>query len=190
MREKTMPFTSYRNEFPFTVNRIYLNHAAVAPLSTDVREKMDWFINNRSFGEIDFFEDINDIHVQTRASLAGLINGKKENVAITSNASEGLNHLARGLKWKKGDQIILSNIESPANVYPLMNLQEQGVELVFIKSKKGCINVDDVEKAITPRTRMLAISFVEFFSGFRNDMLALGALCKKDVRGWVPFRWM
>ena len=175
-----MPFSSYRTEFPFTVNRIYLNHAAVSPLSTDVREKMDWFINNRSFGEIDFFEEINDIHEQTCESLASLVNCKKENIAITSNASEGLNHFVHGLKWKKGDQIILSNIESPANVYPLMNLQDKGVELVFVKCKNGCINEENIEKAITPRTRMLAVSFVEFLSGFKNDMLALGALCKKN----------
>ena len=125
------------------------------------------------------FEEINDIHEQTCASIAKLINGQAANVAVTSNASEGLNHLAQGLKWKKGDQIILSDIESPAIVYPLMNLKSKGVELVFVKSKKGCINVDDVEKAISPKTRMLAISFVEYLSGFRNDMLALGAVCKK-----------
>lgn len=175
-----MPFTSYRKQFPFTVDRIYLNHASASPISTDVREKMDWFINNRSFGEIEFFEDIDDIRDQTRELLAKLINGKKENIAITSNASEGLNHLAQGLNWKKGDQIILSDIESPANVYPFMNLQRKGIELVFVKSKKGCINVEDLDKAITPKTKMLAISFVEFLSGFKNDMLALGAICKKN----------
>lgn len=175
-----MPFSSYRIQFPFTVDRIYLNHAAVSPLSSDAREKMDWFINNRSFGEIEFFEEIEDIRERTRILLSRLINGEKDNISYVTSASEGLNLLAQSLKWKRGDQIILTDIASPATVYPFMNLKDKGVELVFIKSKRGCIHVEDVEKAITPRTKMLAISFVEFLTGFRNDMLALGALCKKN----------
>ena len=61
-----MPFNSYRTQFPLTVDRIYLNHADVSPLSNDVREKMDWFINNRSFGEIEFHDEIEDIRNQTK----------------------------------------------------------------------------------------------------------------------------
>lgn len=174
-----MPFTSFRSQFPFTVDRIYLNHASVSPLSLDVIEKMDWYINNRSFGEIDFYDEINTIVDQTKTMLARLINGKKEYIAFTSNASEGLNHLIHSYKWRKGDQVILTNIESPSNVYPFLNLANKGVELIYIKAKNGHVNLVDIEKAISPRTRMVAISFIEFISGYKNDLLAIGAICKK-----------
>jgi len=173
-----MPFTAYRNQFPFTSNKIYLNHAGVSPLSTDVREKMDWFINNRSFGEIEFFEEMVELRDQTRSLAAQIINADADSVAFTSNTSTGFNWLAQGIKWKKGDQIILTDLEFPSNVYPFMNLEKEGVEIVFVKNKNGCINTEDIEKVITPKTRMISISFVEFSSGYRNDLLAIGALCK------------
>jgi cysteine desulfurase / selenocysteine lyase len=174
-----MPFSVYRNQFPFTADKIYLNHAAVSPISNYVREKMDWFINNRSFGEIEFYDEISEIRGQTREMIAKMINAPKDNIAFTTNTSEGFNWLANGLKWKKGDQIILTDIEFPANVYPFMNLQKLGVEIVFVKSKKGFVSVNNIEAMITPKTKLISISFVEFFSGYRNDLLAIGALCKK-----------
>ncbi len=173
-----MPFAAYRNQFPFTNDKIYLNHAGVSPLSTDVREKMDWFINNRSFGEIEFFEEMIELRDQTRLQLAKLINAPADNIAFTANTSTGFNWLAQGLEWQKGDQIILTDLEFPSNVYPFLNLQKKGVDVVFVKNKNGCIDVDDIEKAINPKTRMISISSVEFSSGFRNDLLAIGALCK------------
>ncbi len=173
-----MPFTAYRNQFPFTSNKIYLNHAGVSPLSSDVREKMDWFINNRSFGEIEFFEEMGELRDQTRSLIAQIINAQQDYIAFTANTSSGFNWLTQGLKWKKGDQIILTDLEFPSNVYPFMNLEKKGVEIVFVKNKKGCIKVEDIEKAISPKTRMISISSVEFSTGFRNDLLAIGALCK------------
>ncbi len=175
-----MPFSSYRRQFPFTVNRKYLNHASISPLSQDVREKMDWYINNRSFGEIEFFEDIEEILIQTRKMLADLINGSATNIALTSSATEGLNHLAQGYNWKKGDQIIFADIEYPANVYPFKNLEKIGVELVFARAKKGSLKVGDIENKITPKTKMIFCSFVEFISGYKNDLLEMGAICKKN----------
>lgn len=175
-----MPFSYYRTQFPFTVDRTYLNHAVISPLSGDVREKMDWYINNRSFGEIEFYEETNEILDQTRNMLSAFINGSKENIAITSSATEGLNHLAQSYKWKKGDQIIFSDVEYPANIYPFMNLKQKGVELVFVKAKKGFAHIGDIEKAIMPNTKMFFCSVVEFLSGYKHDMLEIGALCKKN----------
>lgn len=175
-----MPFSAYRSQFPFTASKIYMNHAAVSPFSIDVRERMDWFINNRSFGEIEFYEEIQEIRALTRKQIAKLIGGDSENIAFTSNTSEGLNWLAQGLKWKKGDQIILNDLEFPSNIYPFLNLKKKGVEIVYVKSHNGCIDVADIEAVITPRTRLLSISFVEFLSGYRNDLLEIGALCKKN----------
>ena len=61
-----------------------------------------------------------------------------------------------------------------------MNLKDKGVELVFIKAKKGFVNISDIEEAITSKTKMIFCSLVEFISGYKNDMLEIGALCKKN----------
>jgi selenocysteine lyase/cysteine desulfurase len=175
-----MTLSSIRAQFPFTIDRIYMNHASISPLSLEVREKMDWYINNRSFGEIEFYDDINEITGQTKSMLAKLINAEKSNIAFTSNASEGMNHLLHSYSWKKGDQVIITNIESPANVYPFLNLASKDVELIFVKAKGGHVKVSDIEKALTPKTKMIVISFVEFISGYKNDLLEIGSICKKN----------
>ncbi len=174
-----MSLTKYRALFPFLVNKIYLNHAAISPLSTDVRDKMDWFVNERSFGEIDFYQDMLQLREQTRDSVARLINAPVGQIAFTGNTTEGLNWLVNGLEWQEGDEVIVTDMEFPANVYPFLNLERQGVKVVFVKNRRGCIEPEDIRAAITPKTRLLSISFVEFLNGFRNDLTAIGALCRE-----------
>ncbi len=174
-----MSFSTYRLQFPFLANKIYLNHAAVSPLSADVREKITWVLNERGFGELNFHEESIKLAEETRALVGRLIHAPVGNIAFTPNTSSGFNWLAQGLKWKAGDQIIIPDVEFPANVYPFLNLEKKGVEVVFVKNRNGLVYVEDIEAAITPRTRLISISFVEFLSGQRNDLLAIGALCKK-----------
>jgi selenocysteine lyase/cysteine desulfurase len=74
---------------------------------------------------------------------------------------------------------VLPEVEFPANVYPWLSLASRGVKLKFVKEKRGRILVEDIEKAIDRRTRVVAISFVEFSSGYRNDLERIGKICKK-----------
>ncbi|RMH64739.1 MAG: aminotransferase class V-fold PLP-dependent enzyme [Calditrichaeota bacterium] len=174
-----MAFNKFRPLFPFLVNKLYFNHAAVSPLSTDVRDRMDWFVNERCFGEIEFYEDVLNMREQTRASIARLIHAEAQNIAFTGNTSEGFNWLVNGLEWREGDEIILTDMEFPANVYPFLNLESRGVKVLFIKNRNGMIDPEDIRRAITPRTRLVSVSFVEFLNGFRNDLAAISALCRE-----------
>jgi len=90
--------------------------------------------------------------------------------------------LAQGLDWQPGDRIAVPACEFPANVYPFMNLRKRGVEVDFVPHMDATFLLEDVAAALTPRTRLLTVSFVQFLSGFRADLSAIGALCKeKDV---------
>jgi len=174
-----MSFSTYRSQFPFLANKIYLNHAAVSPLSADVREKINWVLNERCFGDLNFYDEMIKLTEETRKLVGRLIHAPIENIAFVPNTSTGFNWLAQGLSWKPGDQIIIPDVEFPANVYPFMNLKKKGVEIVFVKNRNGLVHLDDIEAAITPKTRLISISFVEFLSGQRNDLLAISVLCKK-----------
>ncbi len=172
-----MPFSSFRSLFPFAGNKVYLNHAAVSPLSTDVREKMEWFINERSFGDIEFIDETIKIKEETRSLLAQLIHAEKDHIGFVTNTSEGLNILAQGLEWKEGDEIIIPECEFPANIYPFLNLERKGVKIKYIPSPHGIVEIEEIEKAISSKTRLLTISFVEYANGFRNDLEQIGKIC-------------
>jgi selenocysteine lyase/cysteine desulfurase len=117
---------------------------------------------------------------QARAQAAQLIGAKSEEIAFVRSTSHGLGLLAEGLPWTEGDEVaVCLQEEFPANVYPWMHLANRGVRLRDIPSRDGGVVVDEVAKVLGPRTRMLSVSAVEFASGVKTDLQALGSLCKE-----------
>ncbi len=170
----------YRKLFPVTLQKIYLNHAAISPLSTRVTNRMDEFIDERSFGVIDNFPNGEKYRNQARETIAAMIHAQPQQIAFIGNTSEGFNHLVNGLNWHAGDEVLLVEGEFPSNVYPFLNLEKRfGVKPVFVPQRNGQIYLEDIAGRMSERTRLLSISFVEFSNGFRNDLQAIGALCKE-----------
>lgn len=172
-----MDFQKYRKLFPVTSQKIYLNHAAISPFSTRVTDRLEWFIDDRIFGNIDSFEEADKIRNNLRGLIAKMIHAEPEQIAFITNTSEGFNHLVHGLNWWEGDEILLPDCEFPSNVYPFKNLERQGVVVKLIPTDDGKISLETIESMMTPRTRLLTISYVEFLSGFRNDLKTIGELC-------------
>lgn len=174
------PFTSYRSLFPhLNSGKLWLNHAAISPLNSRTKAAVDAYLLNRSEGSIDDFPQIVEISGNAKRQLGKLINAPEERIGFVNNTSDGLNILANGIDWKHGDRIILNDSEFPTNVVPFLNLKRLGVEIDFVKTTNGEVLFADLEKAITPRTRLLSISFVQFLSGFRSDLSAIGELCRR-----------
>jgi selenocysteine lyase/cysteine desulfurase len=118
--------------------------------------------------------------VQEVRQLAGrLLNAAAEDVAFVKNTSEGVGIVAEGFPWKPGDNVIIPAEEYPANVYPWLNLADRGVDVRMVASRDGRIWIDDIRNAIDSRTRVVSVSLVEFASGFRNDLDAIGSLCRE-----------
>lgn len=168
-----------RNLFPVTKKYVYLNHAAVSPLASTVqvaiRRQLD---EQTTLGGV--AEDLWDKRAeQARKHAARLIKAEPSEIAFVTNTSQGLNLFARGIDWKRGDNVVVPRIEFPANVYPWLSLEERGVRVKFVEEREGRISVADIDRAIDRRTRVVAISFVEFSSGYRNDLERIGRLCKR-----------
>lgn len=169
-----------RAQFSYLDNgRIYLNHAATGPWSRFVEQGVQTFIDGRSRGEIDIFPRTIRTIGEARAMAAAMIGAAPERIAFVQNTSEGLNVLAAGLDWKSGDRILLFEREFPSNVYPFLNARRHGVEIDFVPERNGGYRLEDVERLITPRTRLVAVSWVQFLSGYRMDLDALGAICAR-----------
>jgi len=175
-----MKISESRDLFPFLKSgSIYMNHAAISPLSQLVLNKINDYLNIRSGSQAEDFNDLMRTASDTKDKLGKLINCEPSRIAFVDNTSNGLNILAQGLDWKLGDRIILNDIEFPSNVYPFLNLKEYGVEIDIVKSNEGVVNTNDIEKLITPQTRLVSISYVQFLSGYRIDLEKLGEVCRK-----------
>jgi cysteine desulfurase / selenocysteine lyase len=175
-----MNISEVRELFPhLKTDQIYFNHAAIGPWSKLVLSRISKYTGQRSYSQIENYRYTLEWGSAAKKKLGNLIGAASERIAWVDNVSNGVNILAQGLEWKAGDRIILNDIEFPSNVYPFLNLKKLGVEIDFAKSSNGIIDVDDIEKLITPKTKLVSISLVQFLSGYRADITAIGELCKK-----------
>lgn len=178
------PFSSqeiaqYRQLFPVCQDWIYLNHAGVAPISTKVAEAVEQF-NRQALqkGYTAGAEWANRIE-EIRHCCAQLVGAQSEEIAFVRNTSHGLSLIARGLKLQKGDEVILSEVEFPTNVYPWMALEAEGIVLKKIKSINGELQLDELASLITPKTRVVSLSSVQYGTGFRLPLQKIGKLCRE-----------
>ena len=170
----------WRSEFPVTETYIYMNHAGVAPLSRRVQNAMAGFIEDATLNGAVHADDWAETAEVCRAAAARLMNADATEIAFMKNTTQGILIAANGIDWRAGDNVVTTAVEFPANVYPWWCLQERyGVGTRMVPERDGCIYVEDIAAAIDERTRVLTISHVEFASGFRNDIQALGELCRE-----------
>ena len=177
-REK---LASARALFPHTTQgKIYLNHAGTSPLSTRVVDAMTRYLHERSIGRLDNYQVDVGMVAECRSFVQKLIKAESpDRIAFQVNTSDAINIVASGIPWKSGDRVLLNDIEFPANVYPYLNLKNLGVEIDIIHSDNGRVTPEMIVGALTPRTRLLAVSAVQFLSGYRADLSAIGELCRR-----------
>lgn len=157
-----------------------MNHAAVSPLSSTVCNEIHRHLRVRNRGPFNLFEGSQQAIAECRGRIAGLIGAPStDQIAFTRNTSDGLNIIAEGIRWNKGDEILLNNLEFPANIQPWRALERRGVTLRILKNRNGRIETEDLVKAITPSTRLLSISAVQYQTGHRADLKAIGQFCSE-----------
>lgn len=175
------PMSEISINFPHQSDgHIYLNHAAISPLSKKVRYAIDSFLNERHTGAIDLFQEWSESIEDTRLKLSKLIHAKSaENITFLGNTSEAISAITEGLTWGKGDEIILNTLEFPTNVQPFRILERIGVKIIFVEpDEEGIIQPAAIEKAITAKTKMVSISAVQYLTGLRSDLEAIGEICE------------
>lgn len=170
-----------RSFFPVCREVVYLNHAAVAPISTRAAEALARYAAEATTRGALRYEAAYDAEVErVRGRAATLIGARPEEIAFVKNTTEGLGLVAQGLDWRPGDQVLACDLEYPSNVYPWWALRDRGVETVMLPGRDGRLPLETLEEALTgPRVRLLALSSVEFGSGARNDLATIARLCNE-----------
>ena len=157
-----------------------MNHAGVAPLSHRVQNAMTGFLEDATLNGAVNAKRWEEEAETCRAAAAQLINADITEVAFMKNTTQGILIAANGMDWQMGDNVVTTAVEFPANVYPWWRLKEHyGVETRMVPERSGRIHLEDIVSAIDERTRAVTISHVEFASGFRNDLQALGDICRE-----------
>ncbi len=169
----------YRAEFPITRRFAFLNHASHGPISKRVRKAVDGFFDLSmrtdhlhdpvSFRKMD----------ECRALLGRMLGCEPREIGMGYDTSYGLNVAAHGLDLRKGDEVLLSDVEFPANVYPWLALKRFGVKVRFFKARAGFSDVESIAQGFTKHTRILALSWVQYFNGYKTDLKAISKLCRE-----------
>ncbi len=171
-------FDFYRREFPVTKKYIYLDHAGIAPFSLRVNAVVQNFLAESAEGGAFYYPKWSRQVDDVRRSCSSLLNAAQDEIAFVKSTSHGLSIVANGLDWNAGDNVLVFEKEFPSNLYPWISLEQKGIQVKFIPSREGRILFEDIERLIDAKTRLLAMSSVQFSNGFRVDLEKAGKLCK------------
>ena len=109
---------------------------------------------------------------------ASSVPGKPHEVAFVPNTSDGISVVAAGLDWRPGDSIVGAECEFPSNLVPWKRLEQFGVDYRRVEENQGRIDPEALFDRVDHSTRVLALSWVQYASGFRSDLRRIGAFCR------------
>lgn len=173
-----MNIEAVRAEMPIVRQYNFMDNAAVGPLSGPAAAAMRRYIDeaeNHAYARGGLWPE----SARVRQLVAKLLHGYPEEVTFVKNTSEGIGFVANGLQWSRGDNVVTTGVEFPANIYPWLKLRASGVRVKMVPEDKGRIPLERIIDLIDERTRVVTVSSVQYASGFRTDLAALGKVCQE-----------
>src|SRR5213078_3821804 len=170
------------SEFPWTADTIYLNNASIGPIPERTRRALDEFTAKRTAPHLLPDRELFTGLAEARLGVAQLINADPSEIALATNTGYGLNLAAQTLPLQRGETVLLSDKEFPANVYPWLALKERGIKVEVARvSAEGWPDEEYLLSRLRdPSVRVLAVSFVQFSNGYRADLKKLSAACRAN----------
>ena len=166
-------------EFNLQDDLVHLNHAAVGPWPRRTLQAVEAFAReNHQLGSLHYPSWI-EVETRLRERGARLINARAEDIALVKNTSEALSIVAWGLDWQPGDTVVISDEEFPSNRIVWESLEARGVQVRQVNLHGAQSPEQALFEAIDPKTRLLAISSVQYASGLRVNLEQLGEQCRQ-----------
>ncbi|MGC9517718.1 MAG: cysteine desulfurase [Methanomicrobiales archaeon] len=174
-----------RADIPFLENVIYLDAASTTPTPLPVIESMnDYFYNynvNIGRGAYNLTTKATNKYNQSRTIISKFLDCKEEEVIFTKNTTEAINLVANGIRFEKGDSVIVPNIEHHSNLVPWLNLKKKGINVKIIKADDyGVIEPSDVLKAVDDSTRLITVTHVSNSIGSVQPIEELGKIAQDN----------
>ncbi len=168
-----------RNEFPVVREKVFLAHAGVCSLPRRAAEAITDYTRLASEHDQEEVYALEKI-TQARHAAARLLNACPEEIALVGPTSLALSFIASGLRWRKGDNILIYQDDYPSNVYPWMALAASGVQVRLLNIRElGRIRMIDVLGQVDENTRLVALASCHFVAGWRLELAAIGTALRK-----------
>ncbi|MDP3478683.1 MAG: aminotransferase class V-fold PLP-dependent enzyme [Desulfoprunum sp.] len=169
---------------------IFLGHCSISPLYRGAAAAIQGFAEDMAAGGVRSLPRYFDVIPRLHENAAGLLKTSPENISLVNNTAEALCLIANGYPFQSGDQVISYVHEYPSNHYPWVLQERRGVELVLLTDSDPLGTLAGVDRPkgwsmaeladrVTDRTRMIAISHVQFSSGYAADLKVLGDFCRE-----------
>jgi cysteine desulfurase/selenocysteine lyase len=173
-----------RQAFPISQHLTYLNYASISPIPLPAQQAMVTVADLLTSDPMSLYEPggaWGDIRVTFPTEVAALIHAARpEEVVGVTSTSAALNAVAQAIDWQPGDNIVFTDLEFPSNAYPWMVLERQHqVECRLAPPDRGGASVEGFEPLVDGHTRLIAVSAVQFLTGHRTDLHALGTFCRE-----------
>jgi cysteine desulfurase / selenocysteine lyase len=168
-----------QHEFPVARESVFLAHAGVCPLPRRVAEAIRSYAEGCARGDQEAILPGLNLR-QTRERAARLLGAQPNEIAFVGPTSLALSFVAEGLRYRKGDNVLIYFDDYPSNVYPWMALGDKGVEVRLLNARElGRIRLIDVIGQVDEQTRLVALASCHFIAGYRVDLNAIGAALRK-----------
>ena len=165
-----------REEFPIFRHRAYLDNACYAPgFARGTRAVEAYCHLHEMIACTSFHQTLAELKpvANCRGEVAKLLNAEEEEIAFVPSTGMGNNKFAGAIGLKPGDNIIIDDLEFPSAVLAYTAYQRKGVEIRTVKHKEGRLYIEDFAKLVDNRTRVIAVSTVQWSTGFRIDLKKL-----------------
>lgn len=116
-----------------------------------------------------------------RKSIARLVGSREEEIALTTSTSEGLAIVANGLSYEKDQNLVTCDMEFASNLFPWQALTKRhGIELKVVRNHEASLKMEDFSDAIDAKTKLVAVSYVQYYNGFRTDLAELSKIAHEN----------
>jgi selenocysteine lyase/cysteine desulfurase len=174
LEEVTQNEALRHQEFPVTAEQIFMAHAGVSPLPRCAAEGIREFLDTATRHAQENARVVLRLQ-QTREVAAQLLNAQPDEISLIGPTSLGLSLVAAGLTWREGDEVVYYPDDYPANVYPWAALRAKGVNPVPLQPEDyGVITWSTVKRALSARTRLVALASCHYLSGHRIPLAVIG----------------
>jgi cysteine desulfurase/selenocysteine lyase len=177
-----------RQHFPGLLDKIFLDAACVSLAPRPAVEAIEKFLDLTMVCPLDssthhhIFMD--EMRAAARPAAARLINAHEDEIALVESTTHGLSLAANAIPLSSGDRVLLSDLEFLEVAVPWTQKKKDGIEIDVVPNRNGEVRIEDIADRLTPRTRVVAISTVQWSNGYRCDLAGLGKLCR-DRGVWL-----
>jgi len=172
-----------RRHFPGAIDKVFMDSACVSLASRPAVEAIEKFLGlalvcpMESSTSHHIFMD--DMRAAARPAAARLINAHEDEIALVESTTHGLSLAATGIALSPGDRVLMSDLEFFQVAVPWTQWTKDGIEIDVVPNHKGEVRVEDFVPHLTPRTRVITLSTVQWSNGYRLDLAAFSRLCRE-----------